>query len=94
MSQGLSYESFGGVISVSVEVLYDWEKMHDEFLQAKKRGVTKSLLRHERMLNSAALNKKMNPTPIIFAMKCRFRGMGWNPVEQRQGDEEIDLEFE
>ena len=41
MAAGLSFESFAAVIEVSRFVLYDWCKVHDEFLDAKKVGFDK-----------------------------------------------------
>ena len=35
MSEGYSFESFGGIVGVSERVLYDWEKKFPEFLHSK-----------------------------------------------------------
>ena len=49
MEGGLSYESFAGLIGVSKQTIYDWEKVHPDFLDAKQRGVTASLLAWEML---------------------------------------------
>lgn len=38
MGKGLSFEAFAGLIGVSKQTLYDWEKTHAEFLDAKHRA--------------------------------------------------------
>ncbi len=35
--KGLSYEAFAGVVDVCVDTLYEWEKVHPKFSEAKKR---------------------------------------------------------
>jgi DNA-binding XRE family transcriptional regulator len=47
--QGLSFASFAGVVGVSRQALYDWEKKHEEFAEAKKIGESYSLLSWEKV---------------------------------------------
>lgn len=71
MSQGFSYESFAGLISVDRDTLYQWEKDHCQFSDAKKQGRAKQLLTDERTLQSIILGdlKDSNITGLIFKMK-------------------------
>ena len=76
MSQGLSYETFAGVVGVSKQTLYDWEKKNENFLDAKKIGQMKRNEVVEKLYIQAATghNKKANPAMMIFWMKnC----VGW-----------------
>lgn len=47
MSKGLSFESFAGVVGSCRAVLYDWERKHKEFLDAKRKGTDLCLLFYE-----------------------------------------------
>lgn len=49
MGEGLSFESFAGVVNVSKQTLYNWAEAHAEFLDAKERGVEKCRLWWERL---------------------------------------------
>lgn len=42
MSQGLSFESFAGVVHTTKQTLYEWVKKHPDFLDAKHVGQAKS----------------------------------------------------
>lgn len=78
MENGLSFESFAGTIDVSREVLYDWEKVHEEFLHAKKRGFAKCQLWWEKAGNAGLWGNKdgtFNTGVWVFSMKNRFK---WN----------------
>lgn len=44
MAEGLSFESFAGILGHSKQTLYTWTEEHREFLDAKKQGEAKSLL--------------------------------------------------
>ena len=47
MSEGGSFYSFGAVVNVGEQTLYNWLEAHVEFLESKSRGQLKSLKFHE-----------------------------------------------
>lgn len=49
MSKGLSFESFGAVISVTVDQLDNWISNHDDFDEAEKIGTLHRRLIWEKM---------------------------------------------
>jgi transposase len=85
MREGLSYEAFGGVVGASKQTLYDWEKRHPEFIDAKRVGETQSLLYWEKVgrdglyhevikdADGCTVNRSINATIWIFNMKNRFK---------------------
>ena len=77
MSSGLSYETFGATIDVSRAVVYDWEKTHPEFLDAKTVGVEKCQIFWEQKGIDHLINHKdgpaLNSTVWVFNMKNRFK---------------------
>lgn len=76
MTEGLSFESFAGVIGSSRTVLYDWCKVHPEFLYAKNAGAEAGLLYWERMGRDSmhlAPDVKFASSVYIFTMKARFK---------------------
>jgi transcriptional regulator with XRE-family HTH domain len=90
MAGGLSYESFAGKIGVGINTLYEWEKKHTAFREAKSRGKAASLQFWEQIGLAAVLGidlpskggqtingRKINAAMWIFTMKCRFRDQGW-----------------
>lgn len=50
MASGLSYQSFAGVLRINPKTLYDWEKSHPEWVEAKAVGKALLLLSDETML--------------------------------------------
>jgi hypothetical protein len=68
MSEGLSFRSFAGEIDVCFDTLYEWEKVHKIFSDAKRLGVAKSLLTWERI----GLADEMSTGTYCFNMKNRF----------------------
>tara|TARA_R110000787_G_C13060968_1_gene407761 strand:+ start:17 stop:400 length:384 start_codon:yes stop_codon:yes gene_type:complete len=87
MESGLSYECFAGVISVSKQTLYDWEKVNPEFIDAKKIGLGKAQLYWEKVGNAGMyMGGKDNPfnsTIWIFNMKNRFN---WRDKQETTHD--------
>ena len=74
MKSGLSFESFGGVIGVCEDTLFEWKKQHQEFSDSYKKGRTASMLHWEEMGHDMVLAGQGNATTWIFNMKNRF---GW-----------------
>lgn len=86
MSEGLSFDSFAGVVGVCGDTCYEWAKVHKEFSEAKKLGTKKALLWFEKIANAAIMgrprkNKKgevvfdpkgFNSTVWVFSMKNKF----------------------
>lgn len=74
MSTGLSYECFAGDLSVSKDTLYEWEKVHPEFSDAKRIGIEKCRKFWEKLgiAGAAGKIKNFSAAAYIFNMKNRF----------------------
>lgn len=89
--EGLSFESFGGVVDVCRDTLYEWANQHPEFSDAKKRGESHGRLYWEKrgrdgMYNETikdddgmTVTRSINSTVWIFTMKNRF---GWRDKQE------------
>lgn len=67
MGQGFSYTAFAGSIRVAVETCYGWEKVHPEFLKAKKQAFAARVAKLEHDLLETT--NKAVVTSRIFALK-------------------------
>ena len=76
MEQGLSFESFAGVVGVCKQTIYNWEKRHEDFKKARQIAIAKCQLFWEQLGIDGTLGryKNFNATSWIFNMKNRF---GW-----------------
>jgi DNA-binding XRE family transcriptional regulator len=83
--KGLSYESFASACNVSEQTLYDWEKAHPEFLEAKKIGYPHCRAFWER----AGIAGKIPAGTWIFNMKNRFGWRDKSPEESAESAEVI-----
>jgi hypothetical protein len=76
MEQGLSFESFAGLIGVWKQTLYNWTEQFPEFLDAKRVGTDKSRLWWERTGHAGMFmggkDNPFNSTIWVFSMKNRF----------------------
>ena len=93
MSTGLSFESFAAVIKVNRDSLYEWEKVHPDFSDAKKIGLDNCLLFWEKLGINNIINtseslgqgmsssKSLNASVYIFNMKNRFKWRDKQPDE-------------
>ena len=71
MSEGFTFESFAGLVSVNFDTIHEWAKVHPSFSDAKKRGRAKQLMSNEQLLKDIAKGKvkNANVTAQIFIMK-------------------------
>ena len=96
MEKGLSYEAFAGVVGVSKQTIYDWEKANEEFLDAKNRGIERARLFWEQKgldgLFSETFedkdaktrsSKSINAPIWLINMKNRF---GWRDKQPGEVD--------
>lgn len=64
MEKGGSFESYAAVIGVHRDTLYEWEKAHEEFSDAKKMGKDAALLFFENMARSGMAGNLKRVTKI------------------------------
>lgn len=89
MSLGFSFESFAGVVGVTRQSLYNWEKKFKSFKKAKGIGVSKSLMFWEALgIDGTHKGKGFNAASWIFNMKNRF---GWSNKEEIKVTEDKNL---
>lgn len=71
MAQGMSYESFAATCDTHRDTLYNWEKVHKEFLDAKREGNEKRLAFYEKLGFEGMTGKheKFSAAMWIFYMK-------------------------
>jgi len=74
MKKGLSYETFSAVIDVDDDTLYEWEKHHSEFSEAKAKAFKLCQLWWETTSGQGARGqiKNFSAPMTIFNLKCRF----------------------
>ena len=68
MSKGYSFNSFAGSINVSEQVLYDWNKVHQDFSEAKKLGTSKRNSLVETKFIDASINGDDCPNPALLRL--------------------------
>ena len=93
MEKGMSYETFGAVIDVSVQTLYDWEKVHPEFLEAKRKGFLVRQSHIEEHFAQVSEGKGEGvPSLMIFRAKNL---LGWTDKQevQQSGDININISY-
>lgn len=93
MAEGLSFESFAGVLEVSKQTIYDWTEANKDFLDAKEVGTEKSRIFWEKLGIDHIINKSdsygegqstsrsLNSSAWIFNMKNRFKWRDKQPDE-------------
>ena len=95
LGEGLSIESFAGVVGVCKQTIYDWFEAQEDFKQAKEIGLAKSLLWWEQQGKAGLFTKSfrdsegnsesisLNSTVWTFNMKNRF---GWRDKQPDEHD--------
>lgn len=93
MRKGYSFEAFAADLSVGRSTLYEWEKAHPEFKQAKEIGHEKCLKHWETIALDGVWNHpeqaSVNTGIFVFNMKNRF---GWRDVSKVDIDGSLTLE--
>lgn len=100
MAKGYSYASFGAIADCHVDTLYEWEKVHPEFSEAKSRGEAKSLYwwetqgiegifditEREEFEDGRVVSKtkRLNGTNYVFSMSNKHK---WTRTDRREDDQ-------
>lgn len=86
MEKGFSFDSFGGVIDVTRETMYQWVKNYPEWAEAKELGFQKCRVFWEDLgiKGISGRKKGFNVVGWIFNMKNRFRE-DWADVQKIEG---------
>ncbi len=100
----LSFEAFAGMLGVSRECLYEWERVHPEFYDAKRIFLAKSQGIWEKAgvdglynqtfkdADGMTVSKSINASIWIFSMKNRFKWTDRNEI--KQDSEQFDKSIE
>ena len=93
MAEGLSYESFAGLLGVGRSTLYDWEKSHPQFSDSKKIGKDKMALFFERLGIDAMTGKieGFNASTYIFTIKNK---LGWRDKQEIENNTRIEINID
>lgn len=82
MAQGLTFESFAGVIGINKDSLYEWAKRHPRFSEAQKKGEEAGRHVLEKIGISLALGKVKGSAAVwIFMMKNRYKWKDKHEIE-------------
>ena len=78
MATGLSAEAAAAKIGISARCVFEWQKVHPEFLQAVQEGRHRAMLFWETLAIDVARGKPGNGQMISLALKNRSRAAsGW-----------------
>ena len=72
MAEGLSFESFAGLLGVCKQTIYNWLDENPSFLDAKNKGFEANRLFYERIGVQQAKTGVGSATTLIFNLKNRF----------------------
>ncbi len=79
MAGGHSAEAGAAKIGISARSLFEWQKVHPEFLQAVQEGRHRAMLFWETLAIDVARGKPGNSQMITLALKNRSRAAsGWH----------------
>ena len=93
LAEGLSKEACAGIIGITKETLYQWEKKYPKFSDSIKQGEMLSLLFWERLgaQGAAGLVDNFNSSAWIFNMKNRAHWRDKQPDEIQEEKQPIQI---
>lgn len=94
MSEGLSFDSFAGVLGVTRATIYNWANDYPEFLDAKSIGRQKGMLFDEKLLTKGTQGKQKGYN--IAAHKWKMANMyKWSDrVEQKTENTTVQINID
>lgn len=93
-AQGGSYQGFGGIVSVSVQTLYDWELTYPEFLDAKRIAKAKHRLYMDNIAKGFMEGKIRGGNMVVWLMIMKNdHGMQNDPLPDPSEIPKVELEF-
>ena len=77
MAKGFSYLAFCAIADVHHDSLYEWEQVHPDFSEAKRKALHLNRMFWENKTVEGFSDRYFNNTLLIFNMKNRFKHE-WN----------------
>lgn len=101
LANGYSIESFAANIGVARQTIHDWIKKHEEFNEAKERGLAKCLKNFETIyiacasgqeINKGKLNtKRVRERSLHHFLTCRFPEIYGHKIQVTQNNSHSKL---
>lgn len=94
MAEGYSFESFGGIIEVNEDTLYEWVKVHPKFSDSKSIGTQKSMIWWEQMGRKGMMNEIPFFNDRIWRLNMinRFRSK-WSDGTKNENNDKVKTEI-
>lgn len=94
MEQGLSFKSFGAIVSVCEDTLFEWVKVHKKFSESKDIGHLKSMLFYELVGKRGMMNEIPFFNDRIYRLNMinRFR-KDWIDGTKNENNDKVKTEI-
>lgn len=94
MAEGYSFESFGGIIEVNEDTLYEWVKVHSKFSDSKSIGTQKSMVWWEKIGRQGMINEIPFFNDRIWRLNMinRFRSK-WSDGTKNENNDKVKTEI-
>ena len=94
MSEGYSFDSFGGIIEVAEDTLYEWVKVHNNFSDSKNIGTQKSMVWWEKVGRKGMINEIPFFNDRIWRLNMinRFRSK-WSDGTKNENNDKVKTEI-
>ena len=94
MAEGYSFESFGGIIEVNEDTLYEWVKVHPRFSDSKSIGTQKSMIWWEKIGRQGMTNEIPFFNDRIWRLNMinRFRSK-WSDGTKNENNDKVKTEI-